>query len=126
LCVTEQEADGLVLQACFQHALLYIFSPFIHAVIFRQLDLEKLIISPEQRSALVSTKKRNVIQVPLPHSERLGKWSLTFLNLNIPNQVEQKLLRIHETAENGWPNLVIFISFMISPYEIIFVSRWQI
>ena len=49
------------------------------------------------------------------HNKRVrNQWPLKF---QYPNQVEQKLLTIHEAAEKSEPNFDIFILFMVSPQE---------
>lgn len=40
LSVTEEECDWKVLQSSLQHTGFNVFTPFIHAIIFRQLNLE--------------------------------------------------------------------------------------
>lgn len=52
LCVYKQEGLGSILNACLHHDLLHIISPFSHAVIFGQFNLETLIICPKGKRSL--------------------------------------------------------------------------
>jgi len=56
-------------------------------------------------------------------AEALVQWSSQFLSLDIPNQVNQTFLTIHETVGKSWTQFG-HISCMFSPQEIISVSRW--
>ena len=42
------------------------------------------------------------------------------------NQVEQKLPTMDKEVEKVGPNLGVFIFFMVSTWDIISVSRWQL
>lgn len=54
LCVYKKECLGQTLNACLHHDLPHIISPFGHAIIFGQFNLETLIICPKGKKSLWS------------------------------------------------------------------------
>lgn len=48
LCVYKEEGDLGVVEASFQHDAFEVFSPLCIPIVFRQLNLETLIIRPEE------------------------------------------------------------------------------